>query len=376
MPVDPEREHLRRALALARRMRGLTHPNPTVGAVLARGGRVLAAAAHAGAGKPHAEALAIRRAGSDAKGAELFLTLEPCRHLGRTPPCTDAIVAAGIRRVVFLNRDINRQAAGGADVLRKHGVSVACRSDLPEAKAAARLNSPFFKAVYRGRPFVTAKWATSADGVMAVPGKRVWWTGEAARRFVHRLRERVDAVMVGIGTVLADDPALDCRLPHPRRQPWRVVLDDHLRTPPSARLFETAGKTMIFHAAAAGRRRARLLARGAQLLEVSALPGRLDLAAVLAHLLRMGILHVLLEAGPTLQAAMMQERLVDEVLLLVSPRLAGSGRSPLENCQFRQPRDALLVRASRLDNDVCLQYLVGAGSGLFKWEEAALCSPE
>lgn len=375
-PKDRERYYLKRAVSLARRYKGLTHPNPTVGAVVVKQDKIVGEAAHRGVGKHHAERLAIQQAGVRAKGAELFLTLEPCKHKGRTPPCTEVIIKAGIKRVVILTRDPHPQAGGGADVLRKEGIEVVFRFDLPEAKEAARLNSPFFKHVQEQRPYVTAKWAVTTDGVMAVPGKSIWWTGKKAKGLVHRLRKHADAVMVGLGTILQDNPRLDCRASYPKRHPLKVVLDTRLWTPPISQLFDYGGDVLIFHNCDEDtHNRRRLFEQGAYMRKVPfSRYGGLSLRTVMGHLYRMNILHVLVEAGPRLQSSMMKRGLVDELLVIISPRVAGNGLAPLQFMERDKPLGLHLDGSVKLGNDRMLRYLIGADrtSGLFPWEEPAL----
>src|SRR3954468_2645940 len=230
---------MRRALALAERGWGRTAPNPMVGAVVVRDGRVVGEGWHAEFGGPHAEVEALRAAGDRAKGATMYVTLEPCNHQGKTPPCTEALLAAGVRRVVVACEDPNPEARGGAHRLREAGVDVALGV---EEDAARELNAPFFHALASDRPFVRLKLALSLDGALADHTRQPGWlTGEAARHEVHRLRADADAIAVGIGTVLADDPELTVRhVPAPRVAPTRVVFDTSARLPRTSRLATTA----------------------------------------------------------------------------------------------------------------------------------------
>src|SRR5713226_599006 len=234
-----------RALALAARGRGLTSPNPMVGALVVRDGTLVAERFHERAGGPHAETAALAEAGERARGATLYVTLEPCNHVGRTPPCVEAIVGAGVRRVVAATRDPNlRVRGGGAAALAAAGVEVSMGCLEREARD---LNHVFFTAVEWQRPHVTLKWAMTLDGkIAAFDGTSQWITGEAARREAHRLRSRSDAIVTGIGTVLADDPALTVRLEQPwPREPYRVVVDSRARLPLHATLLRTGSRARV-----------------------------------------------------------------------------------------------------------------------------------
>jgi diaminohydroxyphosphoribosylaminopyrimidine deaminase/5-amino-6-(5-phosphoribosylamino)uracil reductase len=322
---------MRRALALAERARGLTSPNPMVGAVVVRDEVIVAEGFHQAAGGPHAERLALDAAGEAARGATLYLTLEPCVHQGRTPPCVPAIVAAGIRRVVAAVEDPNpRVNGGGVAALRRAGLeaSVGCLED-----EARRLNRAFFTWVTERRPFVTLKVAMSLDGKIAgVNRLSRWITGEEARREAHRLRSEVDAIVVGIGTVLADDPELTVRLDPPwPREPFRVVVDSAGRTPPGARLIG-AGRPeraliAVTDAAPAGRL-APLEASGARLLRLPSRDGRVDLAALALELARLEVTSALLEGGGELNAGFLEAGLVDRVAAFLAPLLLGGRDAP------------------------------------------------
>ncbi|MBN1807479.1 MAG: bifunctional diaminohydroxyphosphoribosylaminopyrimidine deaminase/5-amino-6-(5-phosphoribosylamino)uracil reductase RibD [Planctomycetes bacterium] len=366
------------ALGLACERLGFTLPNPTVGAVIVRDGRIIASAAHESPGTPHAEALAICRAGPAARGAGLYVTLEPCRHHGRTPPCTDAIIAAGITSVFILNHDPNPVAAGGADVLERAGVAVSFRCRIPQAVTAARLNAPFFKHVRTGLPFVTAKWAVSADDVMSVPGRNVRITGDAARSDAHRLRSTVSAILTGAGTVATDDPLFDTRFAGNRRSPVKIILDTELRTPAGARIF-ASGRTVIVHAPSPPPEKARALASaGAELVEVPRSASGLDLRSALKILASMGLIHVLLEAGPRLQSSFFDTGLVDRLVVYRSPDMLEAGDPPLKYASA--PRPVLKqLSTDRLDRDI--KYVCAVNPPLdprlaYSWEEAVLCSRE
>jgi len=324
--------HMQRALALAGAAIGLTEPNPRVGCVIAGDGWT--AEGHTQrAGEAHAEAMALRAAaaqGRDTAGATAYVTLEPCAHHGRTPPCCDALVAAGVRRVVVALGDPFPQVAGeGLRRLRAAGIQVDVGLG---ADAARELNIGFLSRVQRGRPFVRMKIAGSLDGRSALDdGRSQWITGPAARTDGQLWRRRAGAVLTGVGTVLADDPRLDVRDVPTARQPLRVIVDSHLRTPPAARILAPPGEVLLITADAATPAADALRAAGAAVI---ALPPHLskgtgsgiDLAALLSELASRGVNELHVEAGPRLNGALLQSGLVDELLVYLAPMLIGPGR--------------------------------------------------
>lgn len=320
-----------RALTLAARGRGLTSPNPMVGAILVRDGAMLAERFHERAGGAHAEAAALAEAGARARGATLYVTLEPCNHVGRTPPCVDAIIRAGVRRVVSAARDPNpRVKGGGTAALAAAGVEITTPCLEREARD---LNRAFFTAVERQRPHVTVKWAMTLDGKIAAFDRRSRWvTGEAARQEGHRLRSQSDAIVTGIGTVLADDPALTVRLAQPwPREPYRVVVDSRARLPLDAKLLQTGSRSRVLVAvgeAAAPQRLAALESAGVTVLACKSRDGRVDVADLGARLLALDVTAVLLEAGSELTGAFVQVGLVDRVAAFVAPTLLGGADAP------------------------------------------------
>jgi diaminohydroxyphosphoribosylaminopyrimidine deaminase / 5-amino-6-(5-phosphoribosylamino)uracil reductase len=332
---DFDRLAMQRALALAARGLESTDPNPRVGCVIAQRTRIVAEGWHERAGAAHAEVAALHAAAGQAAGAAVYVTLEPCSHHGRTPPCVEALIAARVARVVYALEDPNPLVGGrGAAALRAAGIVV--ESGLMAAEAA-ELNAGFIKRMHHGRPLVRVKLAMSLDGRTALAsGESRWVTGEAARRDVQRWRARSSAVLTGIGTVLADDPRLDVRLPPDpnageRRQPLRIVLDTQLRTPSSARLFEAGGDVLILSAlgAAENARAAALTARGARIESLPLIAGRLALAALLDRLGELELNEVLVEAGATLAGELLHAGLADELLLYIAPRLLGPAARPL-----------------------------------------------
>jgi diaminohydroxyphosphoribosylaminopyrimidine deaminase/5-amino-6-(5-phosphoribosylamino)uracil reductase len=333
MPLTPlDLARLTQALALAETSIGLTEPNPRVGCVLGHeDGRVLGEGATQQAGGAHAEVQALRAAqaaGLDTTGATAWVTLEPCAHHGKTPPCCDALIAAGIARVVVALGDPFPQVAGeGLRRLRAAGVEVVlAQGEL--ARAAFELNIGFFSSVQRCRPWVRMKVAASLDGRTALPnGASQWITAEAARRDGHLWRKRAGAILTGAGTVLADDPRLDVRWVATAKQPLRVVVDSHLRTSPTAALLKPPGASLLYTTHGDQAKTAALRQQGA---EVHPLPatadGRVDLGAVMADLARRGVNELHVEAGATLNGALLAGGWVDELLVYVAPRLLGMGR--------------------------------------------------
>ena len=318
-----DKEFMRRSLALAERGWGQTAPNPMVGAVVVSQGRVAGEGFHARFGEAHAEVVALREAGVAAKGATLYVSLEPCAHHGKTPPCTDAIIRAGVARVVAAVRDPSREARGGIDRLRAAGV-VAELSPAEERDAAVELNAPFFHAQTSDRPWVTLKLALSADDRIADPSPdRRWITGEAARAEVHRLRANSDAIAVGIGTVLADDPALTVRdAPPPRIAPQRVVFDSQARIPLESTLVRTARETPTVVVARPGADRSAVAALSNQGAEVVAEPG---LETALVALRTRGIRSLFLEGGARLAGSFLERSLVDRLIIFRSRSIVGHG---------------------------------------------------
>lgn len=318
---------MRRALANAERGWGQVAPNPLVGAVVVRDGEVVAEAHHTRYGEAHAEVEALRRAGEAARGATMYVTLEPCAHHGKTPPCTDAVIAAGVRRLVYACADPNPKARGGAEVLREAGVEVdgGVRED-----DAREMNAPFLHAHAAAgaeRPWIALKLALSLDAMLADPeGRSGWITGTAAREEVHRMRAGYDAVAAGVGTVLADDPLLTVRgAVEPRRPPARVVFDRALRTPAASRLVRTAREAPVWLLCGEAPDAAR--ARALEREGVRVLPAG-SLAAALAVLRAEGIASVFCEGGAGIAGALLDAEAVDRLLLFYAPLfLGGAGRA-------------------------------------------------
>lgn len=331
---------MRRALELAERGLYTTQPNPRVGAVLARDEEIVGEGWHERAGEAHAEPIAIRAAGDRARGATAYVTLEPCSHHGRTPPCVDVLLAAGVRRVVYAIGDPNPRVNGaGGKRLKEAGVAVS--SGLLAAEAE-ELNAGFLMRMRHGRPFVRLKSAASLDGRTALAnGASKWITSEAARQDVQHWRALSGATLTTAATVLADDPRLDVRLDHVERQPLRVVLDRRRRVRPNARILAAPGQALVFAAATKTRRVAadgeKLGAARVERLRASR--NQLDLAKVFARLGELEINEVLVEAGPRLSGALLSAGLVDEWLVYLAPKLLGRDAKPL----------ATLARLTKLD---------------------------
>ncbi len=356
--IHPEDvRYMRRALRLAvKGLRGCA-PNPAVGCLIVKEGHVVGEGFHARAGEPHAEVMALREAGAEARGATAYVTLEPCSHHGRTPPCAPALVEANLERVVVAVRDPNPRVAGeGLKILREAGITVDEEVCEPQAR---RINRGFFSRFERGRPWVTLKLAASLDGRSALAdGTSQWITGAVSRAAVHRSRARAGAVLTGVGTVLADDPSLNARLHGQWRQPLRIVLDSKLSLPPQASLLKSDGGAVhVFCNKSTGNaRREALLAAGATIHEVEAGDsGRPRLENVLAALAELEVNEVYAECGPRLAGALIESGLVDELDLFQGPHLFGPDARPFAVLDGRtripEPPEWRVVRAQRCGRD-------------------------
>jgi diaminohydroxyphosphoribosylaminopyrimidine deaminase/5-amino-6-(5-phosphoribosylamino)uracil reductase len=348
------------ALALAAQSIGLSEPNPRVGCVIvAPDGRVVGRGHTQQAGGPHAEIVALRDAaarGASVERATVIVSLEPCSHHGRTPPCCDALVAARVGRVVMAIEDPNPLVAGqGAARLRGAGIEVVSG---PGAHAARELNIGFFSRMERGRPWLRLKAAVSLDGRTALPnGASQWITGAAARADGHAWRKRAGAVLTGVGTVLDDDPRLDVRLVETALQPRRVIVDSRLDTPPTARILEPPGSVLVYAAQADAGRRAALEARGAEIAVAPGALGKVDLPAMLADLAARGVNELHVEAGHKLNGSLVRERLVDEFVVYMAPKLLGTGRDLAAFGPLTQLADGVELRfvdVQRIDADMRL----------------------
>ena len=340
---------MRRALELAQRGLYTTDPNPRVGCVLVRDGQVLGDGWHERAGEAHAEVNALRAAAGPAAGATAYVTLEPCAHTGRTPPCVQALIGARVARVVYASADPNPLVNGaGAAALRAAGIDTLGEVLEQEARA---LNPGFFKRMHTGLPWVRVKLGASLDGRTALAnGASRWVTGPAARQDAQRFRARSSVVLTGSGTVLADDPALNVRIDGATRQPLRVVLDSELRVPPQARMFDREGPALVFTASDDGARRAELTRRGVRVETVArAAQGGLELDAVLRRLGELEANEVWVEAGARLAGALLQSRLVDEFIVYLAPSLLG----PTARALVELPPISQLEQRMRLEFSEC-----------------------
>ena len=340
---------MREALQLAALAIGVCEPNPRVGCVIvAADGRVIGRGHTQEAGAAHAEAMALCDAqarGADVRGATVYVTLEPCSHHGRTPPCSQALIAAGVGRVVIAIEDPNPLVAGaGARALRAAGIAVEIG---PCADDARELNIGFFSRMQRGRPWLRLKAAISLDGRTSLEnGISQWITGPEARADGHAYRKRAGAVLTGAGTVLDDDPRLDVRLVPTARQPLRVIVDSRLDTPLTARILEPPGQVLVYAAAPDPARRHALEERGVEVALLPSASGKVDLAAMLAHLAQRGINELHVEAGHKLNGSFVREGWVDEYLVYVAPKLLGLGRKLAHFGPLERLEDAVAMHFS------------------------------
>lgn len=345
--MNTDKRYMALAIKLAKKAEGRTSPNPLVGAVIVKGGRIIGKGYHKKCGLPHAEVYAIKAAGAKARGSTLYVTLEPCDHHGRTPPCTDAIIKSGIKRVVMAMKDPNPITDGrGIKKLKKHGIKTEAGILENEAKA---INKPFIKFITKKLPYVRVKIAESIDGKIATKsGDSKWITGEESRRYVHGLRGRVDAVMVGSGTVLKDDPMLSCRIPG-AKQPLRVIVDSSLRTPFTSKLFSTSGSHSVLIATTkkASFKKAEIYARsGISLLFCKLKNNRVDLKDLLKKLSWLGITDLLVEGGGELAAGLVEDRLVDQFMFFISPKIIGGrdAKTSVEGIGVDRVADAVKLK--------------------------------
>ena len=352
---------MRHALELARAAVGSTSPNPPVGAVVVKDGRIVGEGHTQPAGEEHAEIVALDQAGELARGSTLYVTLEPCSHQGRTPPCIDAIISAGVSEVHASVVDPNPKVSGrGLEQLRRAGILVTLGEGREDAE---ELIAPHAKFITTGTPLVTAKFAMSLDGKIATrTGDSKWITSEESRRYVHTLRAQSDAIMAGIGTVLADDPQLTARdadgTPLPR-QPLRVIADSRGRLPPDAMLLKQPGRTLVFVSDGAAMQQSGLESSRAEWIAAPGHDGRVDLQAVLSELGRRQITSLFVEGGGTLLGSLFDEGLVDRVIGFVAPMIVGgdNATSPVSGSGVERITDAMRlngVRIERFGDDVAI----------------------
>jgi len=361
--MDSDERFMRQVLRLARKGLGSTSPNPLVGALVVENGRIIGSGYHKRAGVPHAEIVALAKAGDGARGATLYVNLEPCNHYGRTPPCTKAILDSGIRSVVVGAHDPNPHVTGGGcTFLRSRGVKVKCGVLEEEC---TRLNEAYIKYVTRGKPFVIVKGALTLDGWIATKtGDSKWITNEKSRKFAHSLRKRVDAIMVGVETIIADNPLLTPYLTRDSApDPVRVIVDTTLRVPLQSRVFDSGTSALTIVASGSNvsnTKRKSLEGQGATVIKCQMRDGRIDLADLLDKLAEMSICSVLVEGGATLFGSIIRERLVDKFYLFLAPKILGGdngvpftrgpGCDMIENCLALRPS---MVR--RFDDDIMIE---------------------
>jgi diaminohydroxyphosphoribosylaminopyrimidine deaminase/5-amino-6-(5-phosphoribosylamino)uracil reductase len=361
-----QEKFMRLALKLAQKAKGRTSPNPLVGAVVVKNNRVVGRGYHRGAGLAHAEVEALDDAGKAACGASLYVTLEPCCHTGRTPPCVQKITACGIKEVVFATEDPNPLNNGkGAQFLRRQGIKVFSSVLEREAK---EMNRAFIKYITKKRPFVTVKVAQSLDGKIATrTGDSRWISSEASRKFTHKLRSRVDAVLVGINTVLQDDPLLTCRLNNRlnKRQPKKVIVDSRLRLRPDLKIFSSYSPAEVLVAVTSGASPKRVLSfeKNARIIIAKNEKGRVDLRDLLRKLAKQGIAHILVEGGGEIIASLLKKKLVDEMFVVIAPKIIGGGRAPVSVAgegvaKVTQAIKLKDIKLKRIGPDLCLQGLL------------------
>ncbi|HQA08446.1 MAG TPA: bifunctional diaminohydroxyphosphoribosylaminopyrimidine deaminase/5-amino-6-(5-phosphoribosylamino)uracil reductase RibD [Syntrophomonadaceae bacterium] len=361
---NDDHHYMQRALQLAALGLGRTSPNPVVGAVIVKNGIIVGEGYHQKAGTPHAEIHALRQAGEQARGADIYVTLEPCSHYGRTPPCVNALIEAGIKRVVAAVLDPNPLVAGqGIEILNNAGIET--KVGVLE-EPARRLNEAFFKFITTNRPFVALKTAITLDGKIATrKGNSRWITSPEARRYVHQLRNRYDAIMAGIGTVLADDPMLNTRLDDPTaRDPVRIIVDGQLDLPLDSQIANTSRKqtTLVYTSRNADRGREKALKqKGLEVIRIDGTQNNLDLSQVMDDLGKRGMISVLVEGGAGLNASLLEQKLVDKLYWFIAPKIIGGSQAPgpvggsgaasmdeailLHDIQQQQIGDDLLIEA-------------------------------
>lgn len=357
-----EEHFMRMALALAKKGQGYTSPNPMVGAVIVKDGNVIGSGYHQSFGEAHAEVNAIEEAGTKAKGATLYVNLEPCNHTGKTPPCSLKILKSGIQRVVMAMEDPNTIAGGGALFLKENGVEVSvgvCES------AAKKLNEAFIKYVSQKQPFVILKCAATLDGRIATrTGDSKWVTGEKARRFVHRLRHAVDAILVGIGTIQADDPSLTTRLESDSGlDPVRIVLDTHLSISPDARILQLDSNSdtiLVTGNSVTEAKKKTVLKAGVRLIEQPLIDGQIDLKSLMIELGSMGITSLLIEGGSRVIASAIRTGVIDKAHFFYAPKILG-GDDGIPICRGPGPefmQDSIRlkdIRVEQFDDDIMIE---------------------
>ncbi len=353
------------ALELAGKGKGMVEPNPMVGAVMVKDGKIVGQGYHEYFGGPHAEVCALEEAGSASKDATLYVTLEPCAHQGKTSPCVERIIEAGVKRVVLATMDPNPETTDkGADKLRHSGIEVVTGV---VAEEAGKLNVPFFKLMTLGMPYVTAKWAMSLDGKTAThTGDSHWISSKESREYVHKTRSQMDVIMVGIGTILRDDPLLTSRHAKGERNPKRLVLDGQARLPLDSQLIRTISEAEVLVATthqAPEERLNELSKAGCRLIMVEGKGSKIDLGELMKLLGKEKITNILVESGGILMASLFEEELVDRVMVFISPKIIGGGqaRTPLLGIGVDKVEDAIQledVRTTMFAGDVLVEGIV------------------
>jgi diaminohydroxyphosphoribosylaminopyrimidine deaminase/5-amino-6-(5-phosphoribosylamino)uracil reductase len=361
--VSPQDElYMNRAIELAKTRKGETHPNPTVGCVIVKNGKVVGEGFHRRAGEPHAEVVALQRAGKNAEGSTVYVTLEPCSHYGRTPPCSLALIRAKVRRVVVATADPNPRVSGkGIQMLKNAGVEVEVGLLEEEAR---RLNEDFFKWIKMGLPFVTLKVAQSLDGFIAAEGGiSKWITNERSRKFVHKMRCEASAVLVGVGTILKDNPLLTVRDYYCEKQPLRVVLDTRLKTPLESFVTDTSiAPTVIFTSENTPSEKIKPFeTRGVEVVKVKETPEGLDLKEVLRELGKREVLHLLVEGGAKIFGGFYKNNLFDRLAVFIAPKVLGSGIKTFGEGFFDTPdkKGLRLEEVKTFGEDVFISYRKG-----------------
>lgn len=364
--LDKDKKFMQRALNLAAKASGMTSPNPMVGAVVVRNGKIIAEDYHKKAGEPHAEALAIIKAGDKAKDSTLYVTLEPCCHLDkRTPPCTKAIINSGIKKVFIAMKDPNPKVSGkGIEELKKHGIEVV--SEILEDKAK-KLNEAYIKYITTKTPFVILKTAMTLDGKIATPeGRSKWITGEKARKIVHQMRGSVDGILTAVGTVKTDNPELTVRIRRQTKQPVRIVIDPNLEIPLDYKIFNVPPETIVVtrkqakgnRQKAIGQKRKALTDKGVKFIEYDS--EHVDLKWLMKMLGELGITSVMIEGGSSLNAYALQDAIVDKVVFFIAPKIIGGKDSipVIGGKTFRKLEDAFRVsgmKIKRVGDDLMIE---------------------
>ncbi len=348
-------KYMQLALSLARERKGATHPNPTVGCVIVKDGEVVGKGFHEAAGKPHAEVIALREAGESAKGATVYVTLEPCSHHGRTPPCSEALIEAGVSRVVIATIDPNPLVSGkGIEKLRRAGIEVqvgVCEEE------ASRLNEDFFTYIKEGRPYITLKMAQSIDGRFAtITGNSKWITSQGSRRYAHKLRSEATAILVGVGTILEDNPRLTVRHVNTQRQPVKVVLDPHLDTPVDAEVFKEGRVILITSLREVSKYDGK---ENVEVITLGLINGNFDLGEVLKELHKREIMHLMVEGGAYTITGFLRAGLYDRVCVFQAPKFIGEGKG-IGDLGIRKVSESITLRLrelKRLGDDIYLEYV-------------------